>query len=86
MTFCYTVIRVCLLFSKVNCMAILTIGKLARSAGVSVETVRFYERRGFRLVSSDEKDRLLRRYWSVPDRQIETSVVLADQRWFGTRR
>ena len=48
--------------------------------------VRFYERRGFRLVSSDEKDRLLRRYWSVPDRQIETSVVLADQRWFGTSR
>lgn len=43
--------------------------------------VRFYERHGFRLVSPAEKDRLLRRYWSVPERQIETSVVLADDRW-----
>jgi hypothetical protein len=30
---------------------------------------------------ADEKARLLRRYWSIPDRQIETSVVLADARW-----
>jgi N-acetylglutamate synthase-like GNAT family acetyltransferase len=43
--------------------------------------VRFYERNGFRLVSSEETVRLLRRYWSVPERQIETSVVLADDRW-----
>jgi len=48
----------------------------------AVWAVRFYERHGFRLVSPEEKDRLLRRYWSVPERQIETSVVLADQRWF----
>lgn len=46
--------------------------------------IRFYERYGFRLVPDEEKDRLLRRYWSVPQRQIETSVVLADQRWFAT--
>jgi GNAT superfamily N-acetyltransferase len=39
--------------------------------------IRFYERRGFRLVSAEEKDRLLRRYWSIPERQIETSVVMA---------
>jgi hypothetical protein len=39
--------------------------------------VRFYERRGFRLVSEEEKARLLRRYWSIPERQIEESVVLA---------
>ena len=39
--------------------------------------VRFYERRGFRLVSEEEKVRLLRRYWTVPERQIEESVVLA---------
>lgn len=39
--------------------------------------VRFYERRGFRLVSDEEKVRLLRRYWSVPERQIEQSVVLS---------
>ena len=38
--------------------------------------VRFYERHGFRLVSKDEKDRLLRRHWSIPARQVETSVVL----------
>lgn len=41
--------------------------------------IRFYEQHGFRLVSSDETDRLLRRYWSVPERQIDTSVVLVDQ-------
>ena len=39
--------------------------------------VRFYERRGFRLVSDEEKVRLLRRYWTVSERQIEESVVLA---------
>jgi hypothetical protein len=33
------------------------------------------------MVSPEEKDRLLRKYWSIPDRQIETSVVLADERW-----
>ncbi len=38
--------------------------------------VRFYERHGFRLVTPAEKDRLLRRYWRIPDRQVETSVVL----------
>ena len=41
--------------------------------------VAFYERYGFRLVSAPEKDRLLRAYWTIPDRQIETSVVLADR-------
>jgi GNAT superfamily N-acetyltransferase len=38
--------------------------------------IRFYEKHGFKLVSSREKDRLLRAYWSIPERQIETSVVL----------
>lgn len=41
----------------------------------------FYRRNGFTLVPRTEKDRLLRTYWSIPDRQIETSVVLADDRW-----
>ncbi len=45
--------------------------------------VRFYQKHGFRLVTLEEKNRLLRKYWSIPDRQIETSVVLADQKWFG---
>jgi len=41
--------------------------------------IRFYERNGFELVSPEEKTALLTRYWSIPDRQIETSVVLADR-------
>lgn len=44
--------------------------------------IRFYEKHGFRLVSAREKNRLLKKYWSVPDRQVETSVVLADGKWF----
>ena len=38
--------------------------------------VRFYEKHGFQLVSPQEKDRLLWAYWNIPERQIETSVVL----------
>ena len=38
--------------------------------------IRFYEEHGFKLVSSREKDRLLRTYWNIPERQVETSVVL----------
>jgi N-acetylglutamate synthase-like GNAT family acetyltransferase len=44
--------------------------------------VSFYQKHGYRLVTLKEKDRLLRKYWSLPDRQIETSVVLADKKWF----
>jgi GNAT superfamily N-acetyltransferase len=40
--------------------------------------VRFYARHGFALVPSDETATLLRRYWTIPERQIETSVVLAN--------
>jgi GNAT superfamily N-acetyltransferase len=43
--------------------------------------IRFYEKHGFALVTDEEKDRLLRTYWKVPQRQIETSVVLADKGW-----
>jgi GNAT superfamily N-acetyltransferase len=43
--------------------------------------IRFYQRHGFEIVEPAEKERLLRLYWSVPDRQIETSVVLADMAW-----
>jgi len=46
--------------------------------------IRFYENYGFQLVSWEEKERLLRKYWSIPERQVETSVVLADQRWFSS--
>ena len=40
--------------------------------------VRFYEKHGFRRVTPAEKDRLLRKYWKIPARQVETSVVLAE--------
>jgi N-acetylglutamate synthase-like GNAT family acetyltransferase len=48
--------------------------------------IRFYEKHGFRLVTHAEKDRLLKLYWSIPERQVETSVVLADERWFSFRQ
>ena len=38
--------------------------------------IRFYEKHGFELVSEDEKNRLLKTYWNIPARQVETSVVL----------
>ena len=41
----------------------------------------FYRRNGFSMVPRDDKDRLLETYWSIPARQIETSVVLANSRW-----
>jgi GNAT superfamily N-acetyltransferase len=44
--------------------------------------IRFYQKHGFRLVTPEEKDRLLKKYWSIPGRQVETSVVLGDERWF----
>jgi len=57
---------------------------LAGTWADAVWAIRFYEKHGFRLVSPEEKDRLLRKYWSIPERQVETSVVLADQSWFDT--
>ena len=42
--------------------------------------VSFYEKNGYTLVSEAEKNLLLSKYWSIPERQMETSVVLADQR------
>jgi N-acetylglutamate synthase-like GNAT family acetyltransferase len=52
----------------------------------AVWAIRFYEKHGFRLVSPQEKNRLLGKYWSIPERQVETSVVLADQTWFDAPR
>jgi N-acetylglutamate synthase-like GNAT family acetyltransferase len=43
--------------------------------------IEFYQRNGFTLVPSAQKDSLLRTYWSIPARQIETSIVLANERW-----
>src|SRR6267142_3540068 len=48
--------------------------------------IEFYRRNGFSVVPSNHKERLLRTYWSIPARQIETSVVLADGRWMETQQ
>jgi hypothetical protein len=40
--------------------------------------IRFYRRHGFELVSPERKTALLGTYWTIPDRQVETSVVLAN--------
>jgi GNAT superfamily N-acetyltransferase len=42
---------------------------------------RFYKKNGYRLLPSHETERLLKRYWNIPPRQVETSVVLASPRW-----
>jgi N-acetylglutamate synthase-like GNAT family acetyltransferase len=39
--------------------------------------IAFYKKNGYRLLSAEEKDRLLRKYWTIPERQMVTSVVLA---------
>jgi GNAT superfamily N-acetyltransferase len=56
---------------------------LARTSEVLVGTweathwaISFYEKHGFKLISKKEKDRLLWKYWKIPERQVETSVVL----------
>jgi N-acetylglutamate synthase-like GNAT family acetyltransferase len=43
--------------------------------------IRFYEKHGFCLVDEEEKNRLLKKYWSIPDGQVETSVVLVDEKY-----
>lgn len=43
--------------------------------------IEFYRKNGFTVVPPQQKDHLLRRYWSIPARQIDTSVVLADAQW-----
>ena len=43
--------------------------------------IRFYEKNGYRILSRPETERLLHKYWSITERQVETSVVLANARW-----
>jgi N-acetylglutamate synthase-like GNAT family acetyltransferase len=50
----------------------------------AVWAIRFYEKQGFHVVAPEEKERLLKRYWKVPDRQAEMSVVLADSTCTGS--
>jgi N-acetylglutamate synthase-like GNAT family acetyltransferase len=46
--------------------------------------ISFYKKHGFRLLSFSEKEHLLRKYWNIPIRQIDTSVVLASPHWIKT--
>ena len=43
--------------------------------------INFYKKHDFRVLSDDEKNKLLKLYWSIPERQIETSIVLANDDW-----
>ena len=43
--------------------------------------IEFYQKHGFHLLPAEEKNNLLRKYWTIPLRQIETSVVLAGPDW-----
>lgn len=53
-------------------------GKLLVGTWTAAEwAIRFYQRRGFRLVPTEEKDRLITKYWTISSRQRETSVVLS---------
>ena len=48
--------------------------------------VRFYQKNGYEILSRSETERLLRKYWNVPERQIETSVILASPKWASTNK
>jgi GNAT superfamily N-acetyltransferase len=57
-------------------MASATLPVLVGTWATATWAIRFYERHGFEVTSRAETTRLLQRYWSIPDRQVETSVVL----------
>ncbi|GIN70290.1 hypothetical protein J14TS2_07650 [Bacillus sp. J14TS2] len=44
--------------------------------------IRFYRKNGFELVSNEKKGKLLNKYWNVPERQVETSVALSNDKRF----
>jgi N-acetylglutamate synthase-like GNAT family acetyltransferase len=43
--------------------------------------IKFYQKNGYRLLSRSETERLLKKYWKIPERQVVTSVVLANPKW-----
>ena len=47
----------------------------------AIWAIGFYQKHGFRVVDPREKTVLLKTYWNIPERQVETSVVLADAQW-----
>ncbi|OGP88997.1 MAG: GNAT family N-acetyltransferase [Deltaproteobacteria bacterium RBG_16_48_10] len=46
--------------------------------------IAFYQKNGYRLLLAEEKRQLLKKYWTIPERQVETSVVLANPKWRGS--
>lgn len=46
--------------------------------GAAEWAIRFYRRHGFEPVVPERTAALLRTYWTIPERQVETSVVLAN--------
>lgn len=64
----------------IHLMTMITRPTLVGTWAAAAWAVRFYERHGFRLVAWEEKERLLRKYWSIPERQTATSVVLSHSR------
>ena len=52
----------------------------------AIWAIHFYEKHGFRRVTKEEKNRLLKKYWSIPERQVETSVVLADHKLYSSHQ
>jgi hypothetical protein len=60
------------------------VGVMGIQAKGDVDLIRhasFYQKNGYRLLDPSETARLLRTYWSIPERQVQTSVVLAGARW-----
>ena len=47
----------------------------------AVWAIRFYEKHGYRALGRPETEALLKKYWTIPERQVATSVVLASPRW-----
>ena len=47
----------------------------------AIWAIKFYEKHGFHLLSKSEREALLQKYWTIPARQVETSVVLASSNW-----
>lgn len=45
----------------------------------AIWAIDFYLKNGFRQVSQEEKNILLKTYWNIPERQVETSVVLSNR-------
>jgi GNAT superfamily N-acetyltransferase len=63
-----------------NCRG-LAVGPLLIGTWAAADwAIKFYQKNGFQVASRAEKEHLLRTYWTIPERQIETSVVLADSR------